>query len=355
MKTITSRAAIMAVDLPHDAILGCLQYLEQCLADRSGVALVIGGDKNNRRSVLDRFAKFRSSDEMTAFGPAPTDDVETFLAGLLQGFGFEPFESAIGDLRNLLKVFFTFQRGQERQPVVIIPEAHRFGPRVLSELNALIARRRSRSACLWILAGDESLTRIVQAPAMKETGRLTKGHYHLDRGPSEAQGRVSSPGARSADSGADVDSIPSVVLQVGGCEARRISLISRRTLIGRESECDISIDSPYISRQHAMLVTTPAGTYVVDLKSANGTRVNGEPVDCQPLCDGDLLRVGNSALTFHDPRQPERDWADQFAFEVDDTCTLSPIATVRTQATAEDNDYSELSESGLIDRPAPGD
>jgi pSer/pThr/pTyr-binding forkhead associated (FHA) protein len=53
-----------------------------------------------------------------------------------------------------------------------------------------------------------------------------------------------------------------------------------------------------VSRRHAVIVRTPEGDLrVLDDRSMNGIRVNGEAVDWSPLSDGDELEIGRYALS----------------------------------------------------------
>jgi ABC-type multidrug transport system ATPase subunit len=49
-------------------------------------------------------------------------------------------------------------------------------------------------------------------------------------------------------------------------------------VVGRVGNCGLVIDSPLISREHARLVPTPEGVRLEDLRSTNGTFVNGQRV-----------------------------------------------------------------------------
>jgi adenylate cyclase len=69
-------------------------------------------------------------------------------------------------------------------------------------------------------------------------------------------------------------------------------------LIGRSPECQICLKDFGISRQHAKLVADQNGVRIVDLKSKNGTQVNGVPVVEAPLKDGDRILLGKFQLTF---------------------------------------------------------
>lgn len=71
------------------------------------------------------------------------------------------------------------------------------------------------------------------------------------------------------------------------------------TLLGRSPECQITIEDPLISRQHARIVVQVGVATFVDLGSRNGSRINGRPVsDPVLLVDGDRVRLGAQELVF---------------------------------------------------------
>ena len=60
-------------------------------------------------------------------------------------------------------------------------------------------------------------------------------------------------------------------------------------MVGRGGRADLQIDNVAISRMHARLERTSAGTLrVTDLGSTNGTYINGVPVEVAVLCEGEL-------------------------------------------------------------------
>jgi pSer/pThr/pTyr-binding forkhead associated (FHA) protein len=63
--------------------------------------------------------------------------------------------------------------------------------------------------------------------------------------------------------------------------------------LGRTARADFIVDAALVSRVHCRLRTEPSDQLVVeDLKSTNGTHVNGARVDRAVLRTGDVLRVG---------------------------------------------------------------
>ncbi|MEU9122739.1 FtsK/SpoIIIE domain-containing protein [Streptomyces sp. NPDC048506] len=69
--------------------------------------------------------------------------------------------------------------------------------------------------------------------------------------------------------------------------------------IGRSADADVPLDDPDVSRLHCAVTVEPDGSVsVADLRSTNGTAVDGIELDEQPapLLPGALLRIGESAL-----------------------------------------------------------
>lgn len=81
-------------------------------------------------------------------------------------------------------------------------------------------------------------------------------------------------------------------------------------LIGRAGgspRLSVAFDDPRMSREHAQLVATPGGWWLVDLGSRNGSVVNGlrvEPKARAPLPSGAVLRMGDTVLVFREGPAP---------------------------------------------------
>ena len=69
-------------------------------------------------------------------------------------------------------------------------------------------------------------------------------------------------------------------------------------VIGRSPDCQIVLKDFGISRTHARISVSEDGVRITDLKSKNGTQVNGTPVVEAPLKDGDKILLGKFLLTF---------------------------------------------------------
>lgn len=75
--------------------------------------------------------------------------------------------------------------------------------------------------------------------------------------------------------------------------------IAGEILIGRGPQCDLRLDDPFVSSEHAQIIVRSDGTVYVDLGSTNGSQVNGErAVAPVTLFDGDVVQLGSVRLRY---------------------------------------------------------
>ena len=85
------------------------------------------------------------------------------------------------------------------------------------------------------------------------------------------------------------------VLDVDG---RRYPILKGRTVIGRGSEADVTLDDSGASRRHAEVQWDGSRARVRDLGSTNGTQVNGAPVKEALLEPDSVITIGRSRIVF---------------------------------------------------------
>ena len=77
--------------------------------------------------------------------------------------------------------------------------------------------------------------------------------------------------------------------------------------IGRGPHCRVRLDFPDVSERHALLTVSRGVASIKDLRSANGTYVNGEPLtDEVQLGGGDVVQIGESLLRVSNEDVEER-------------------------------------------------
>lgn len=69
--------------------------------------------------------------------------------------------------------------------------------------------------------------------------------------------------------------------------------------IGRSSEADIRIEDRYASSIHARVIPGPGGFILEDMRSTNGTLLNGQTLEGDSLLEpGDRISIGDTELIF---------------------------------------------------------
>lgn len=86
------------------------------------------------------------------------------------------------------------------------------------------------------------------------------------------------------------------VLDVNG---RRYALSRARTVIGRGTDADITVDDASISRKHIEILWDGSRAQANDLGSTNGSLVNGRKLTSSALESGSTIELGATRVTFH--------------------------------------------------------
>jgi hypothetical protein len=89
-----------------------------------------------------------------------------------------------------------------------------------------------------------------------------------------------------------------LVLSLKGMRISETLLTPGRVVIGRTSDNELQIESKFVSRHHAQVVTTVDGSVVEDLNSTNGVSLNGKRVRRHKLSSGDILKFGTHEVTY---------------------------------------------------------
>jgi ABC transport system ATP-binding/permease protein len=94
-----------------------------------------------------------------------------------------------------------------------------------------------------------------------------------------------------------------IIITTGPQEGNTIPLLLNELTVGRatnRANWEIALQDPSVSRPHARLELNNGDWMIRDMKSANGTLVNGKPVDEQGIAlrDGDIIAFGATLALF---------------------------------------------------------
>ncbi|MFT3766571.1 MAG: FHA domain-containing protein [Minicystis sp.] len=83
-------------------------------------------------------------------------------------------------------------------------------------------------------------------------------------------------------------------------QAHDLELQLGEFVVGRSTECQLSLDDPLVSRRHAVLKVRRDGVSVQDLGSRNGVLVNGVKINGErELSAGDKVGIGSQEMVLH--------------------------------------------------------
>ena len=93
--------------------------------------------------------------------------------------------------------------------------------------------------------------------------------------------------------------VPFLELQTNGRRGQRFTIAGPRVVVGRHPGCDIVLDVAAVSRQHAAVTLDDGAVFIEDLRSRNGTLVNGAALNAKRrLEDGDEVSICGQRLVF---------------------------------------------------------
>lgn len=130
--------------------------------------------------------------------------------------------------------------------------------------------------------------------------------------------------------------------------ANRVFPLKELNVIGRASECDISLAAAHLSRRHAQLQIIDGMLFVKDLDSANGTFLNGKRVAEARVKRGDELRF--DALTFG-VMGPSDDMAKTTVRKVP---LKTEVLDAKPKANAREKAMTQPTRSSSLNRTTPG-
>jgi len=122
--------------------------------------------------------------------------------------------------------------------------------------------------------------------------------------------------------GAHFDHTSTTVVQ-NRPSSRRPAVLSSIT-VGRSSGNDVILDDLLVSRRHARLDRTPKGWRIADLRSSNGTFVNGQRITEAVVTERDVIAIGHARLQIRGSHLSPFVAASGSTFEADGITVTTP-------------------------------
>lgn len=88
------------------------------------------------------------------------------------------------------------------------------------------------------------------------------------------------------------------IVVISGIKEGQVLPLNGSLSIGRSPENHLQLDDPQVSRQHAIIQQTPAGTVIRDVNSGNGTFIGDRRIQEYRLNSGDIVVIGGSSIRY---------------------------------------------------------
>lgn len=92
--------------------------------------------------------------------------------------------------------------------------------------------------------------------------------------------------------------MPKITIRLDGDLIKEVSLVKKRTTLGRRPYNDVVLENLAVSGRHACLILDDQQVTIEDMDSTNGTYVNGRAVTKQVLQERDTIEIGHFKIIF---------------------------------------------------------
>ena len=350
--------------VPYTSQNAAIRFFNQTRLNKQGLGLFHGPPLSGKTSIIQKFTALLPDDYAVAVVDGADVGATALLQEILIQFGYGLDFDSENERFSMVRVFAMQQTASDQAPLLIIENAHAMGP-ILMEMLCELAELtvNGKSALRIILASDRPMLPIVRAPAMQPISKRVTGKFLLQpltrketanyvykkllsggcKNPQAVVPPAVCSRLHSASGGWPgvidrlammalakaeripllvehipkkppnkqkppnvVEPTPQLILTFKRKTLKKISLDRPRILIGRNALCDIEIVHEWISRHHALVIRNDESTLIVDMKSRNGTWVNGERVKNHVLINDDIISLGDHRLKFVDPSATSR-------------------------------------------------
>ena len=165
-------------------------------------------------------------------------------------------------------------------PASLVRQIHVRSRGIPAQINRICARALQEAT----ETGSNSIDQSCVSVALATLG-LNPVHVVIEP-PAAAGSTASQPGPAK------------LLVQVQGAPEQEIVLHGHRMLIGRSEQCDVRVESAFVSRYHALIIRDGEQDLLLDLGSTNGLLVGSRRVMRHVLHHRDLIQIGPAKLTY---------------------------------------------------------
>lgn len=166
--------------VPYTSQIAAIRFLNETRFNNRGLGLFLGPPLSGKTSIIQRFAALLPDDQSFAVVDGAGTRPAALLQAVLNQFGFDLDLDSANERFNMVRVFALQQTSSHHAPILVIENAHAMSP-VLLEMFCELAELAvsGRSALRIVLASDQPMLPIVEAPAMAAISKRVTGKFLL--------------------------------------------------------------------------------------------------------------------------------------------------------------------------------
>ena len=166
--------------ITYQAQRAALDVLKETHEHATGLSLLQGPTLSGKSILIRSFIDSIEQDCAVALIDGKGLNTTNLLLAMLRQFGYEIDLSSANELLGLVRIFALQQAESGEPPLLIVENAHDLRPSALRALCELAELRvRQGSALKLVLVSTQSLSAIVEAPAMQPIARRVLHDFHL--------------------------------------------------------------------------------------------------------------------------------------------------------------------------------
>ena len=138
----------------------------------------------------------------------------------------------------------------------------------------------------------------------------------------------------------------------GALKGQEITVPEAGLTLGRSAKANVVVNDQLVSGEHVTIRMQDGAWWVFDMRSSNGTQLNGAAVEANTLKDGDVIQIGTTQFKFDPKGEAKGSYDKAKALESrQDTIATPPVADVKKAPQA----VAEKGKAAVTPEPPPAE
>jgi type II secretory pathway predicted ATPase ExeA len=157
-----------------------MSHLASATEETDCLVVLRGADGSGKTTLLNRYLSHLDEDVFFATIDDSCRTATEFYSTFLRQLGFKDIMGTLKELRSITKEFLVHRASTGDTVLMVIDNAHLIRPVVLDQLHWIAAARvDDRRVLSVVIAGNSSISRIIESPALQELRFRSHIDFHI--------------------------------------------------------------------------------------------------------------------------------------------------------------------------------